>query len=522
MGAVLLAALLLTTSTAHAEGDGYQSQQGTFRRGTGIPWLEEISPRLNTATFKGITFDAVIELGQLTAEVGGRPIRGTDFVGVRFSAAPDDPTVTFEIVRAGPHTNRYTGVESRTVWEYQVEWTSASAGPTPLCPGGAPALVLPGSWSGGDYRKHYPSAAFFFACLPYVDGPTGRLTKGGVTAKCVDWGYPPWLGQDGMPDGSTIPVQTQSEALRYHAACTAMASADFCGEGRTNTVDGTPIMMFNAKNVQIQTAPSPPYGQYIASGPFGNRGEFVFESAWTARSTIVPGVGDVWRTHALCQTKKRWSTLPLGGTCAVTEHLPDPRERNAAAYCESITASDLLAQGALLFSYSMYLDAGLYRFKHQNQPDQFITTASIVIDPALEYPASYKPNPALFTDADLYELDVDISGNGAFEGSLLKPEAMDWFPDLAATYPLLRYRHQSGRYLTIVDGMPVPWGYDSTSQDPEGYVYAAQPSTTARPIYLWQQSSSTVTSTFDMGTLGYNSLFQRGFIPQSPSDYSNW
>jgi hypothetical protein len=520
--AVLLAALVLTIPAARAEGDGYQSQQGTFLRGTGIPWLENVALRLNTATYKGTTFTAAIELGQLTADVGGERISGSDFVGVEFSAAPDDPTVKFKIIKAEPHTNRYTGLESRDVWEYLVEWTSSSEGPRPLCPDEAPALVLPGSWSDGFYRPHYPSTSFFFACLPYKSSATGKLTKGGVSAKCVDWGYPPWLGNDGMPDGRNSPAETQSQAQRYHAACTAMASADFCGEGKTNTVDGTPIIMFNAKNVQTQKAPSPPYEEYVASGPFGTRGAFYFESAWTAQSVVVPGVGDVWNTRALCQTKKRWSTLPLGGTCGISETLPDPRLRNAGAYCESLTAPELLAQGALLFSYSMYLDAGLYRFKKQNAQDQFLTTASIVIDPALSYPASYKPNPARFVDAHLYALDVTASGDGAFEGSILRPEASAWLFDLQPTSPLRQYTDGNGRYLTLVDGMPIPQDYGLASLDIEGHVYAAPPSSTARAMELWQQNQSLVTSTFDMNAQGYHSLSQGGFIPQVPSDHSNW
>lgn len=521
--AVLLAALVLTIPVARAEGDGYQSQQGTFLRGTGIPWLENISPRLNTATtYKGVTFTATIERGQLTGELGGKPIRGSDFVGVEFSAAPDDPTVKFKIIKATPHVNRYTGSESRDVWEYLVEWTSSSEGPRPLCPEEAPALVLPGSWGDGFFRPHYPSTAFFFACLPYESASTRRLTKGGVSAKCVDWGYPPWVSYDKMPDGSTSPAQTHSQALRYHAACTAMASADFCGEGKTNTVDGTPIIMFNAKNVRTQAARSPPHEEYIASGPFGTRGAFYFESAWTAQLVVVPGIGDVWSTRALCQTKKRWSTLPLGGTCGISETLPDPRERNDGAYCESITAPELISQGAVLFSYSMYLDAGLYRFKKRSPPDQFLTTASIIIDPTLDYPASYKPDPALFMNASDYVLDVDASGDGAFEGSMLKPEARDWFPDLKPTYPLLRYTDGYGHYLTLVDGMPAPPGYVPASLDAEGLIYAAPPSATTRPMYLWQQGTSFVTSTFDMSTLGYQPLSESGFIPQFPSDYTNW
>jgi hypothetical protein len=79
-----------------------------------------------------------------------------------------------------------------------------------------------------------------------------------------------------------------------------------------------------------------------------------------------------------------------------------------------------------------------------------------------------------------------------------------------------------GRYLALVDGMPVPSGYVPASLDAEGHVYATQPSITTRPMYLWQQGTSFVTSTFDMSVLGYQPRSQAGFIPQLPSDYSNW
>jgi hypothetical protein len=69
----------------------------------------------------------------------------------------------------------------------------------------------------------------------------------GVIAKCVNWGYAPWLTDDDM-----------------HGACTRLARADYCGDGTPWTLDGTLIHVFDRLGIQ----------------PEGTGGDMSFEAAW--------------------------------------------------------------------------------------------------------------------------------------------------------------------------------------------------------------------------------------------------
>lgn len=59
--------------------------------------------------------------------------------------------------------------------------------------------------------------------------------RGDVLAKCVEWGYEPWLS---------------SAHAELHQACTRMARADYCGDGTPMTVDGTQIDVYDALSIQ--------------------------------------------------------------------------------------------------------------------------------------------------------------------------------------------------------------------------------------------------------------------------------
>jgi hypothetical protein len=73
----------------------------------------------------------------------------------------------------------------------------------------------------------------------------------GVIAKCVDWGYAPWL--------------TDAE---MHASCTRMARADYCGKGTPWTMDGTSINMYDLLGIQT-VAPGSGMEFEAAWGPQG-------------------------------------------------------------------------------------------------------------------------------------------------------------------------------------------------------------------------------------------------------------
>ncbi|MBD2248113.1 ADYC domain-containing protein [Nostoc sp. FACHB-888] len=89
----------------------------------------------------------------------------------------------------------------------------------------AKAIPLTGYWNATG--AHVESSKLItFACTS------------GVLAKCVRWGYKPW---------KTI----QGRSLRdFHQACTRMARADYCGNGKSHTKEGTEINIYDILGIQ--------------------------------------------------------------------------------------------------------------------------------------------------------------------------------------------------------------------------------------------------------------------------------
>jgi hypothetical protein len=88
-------------------------------------------------------------------------------------------------------------------------------------------------------------------------GPHGDIViwcTAGALGKCVRAGYHPWRT---LPDGTAL--------APYHRACVAMMRADYCGDGRPTTRDGTLIDIYD----RIGVNPMAP-----------EDGEFRFEAAW--------------------------------------------------------------------------------------------------------------------------------------------------------------------------------------------------------------------------------------------------
>ncbi|PTL77060.1 hypothetical protein DAT35_46285 [Vitiosangium sp. GDMCC 1.1324] len=522
MGAVLSTALMLGAGTGRADpsDEGHQGQQGTHLHGTVGDRFERASIPQNSAYNRAGRLDSAwIEDGQLVGVQRGEKLAGEKFADVSFSATVQGQLVTFSITQARKHKNVYSGVESSTVWEYQVMWgTETEKGM--LCPEGAPALALPGLWSQKSAALFYNNRDWFsFACVP-IRRDDGRSAPvyffGGVAAKCVDWGYAPWVNRDSMPG----PDLTVEEAFSYHAACTAMASADYCGQVAPNTVDGTAIVMFNREDV-VTDAPSwDKYNGHVLDGPFGSSENFFLEAAWTAppeyfNDGSVSGLAV--RGRALCLSKKRWSTLPIHGSCPVD--LVDPRvDGSTVSLCEQPSAGELVSRGAMLFSYSTFIDAGLYRFKH-SQTGQFITTASVHLDPK----GAYHPNVGVADEGE-YWLDDSPDARRGFQGPILSPNVPTSFPGLKFARELWRYRFKDAqgftRFITGVDSTGVPANF--VERVLEGYVYAdSQPpvvAPNAPRLHLWENLNHEYATSID-GMPGYSHREVMGYLP-ALSDYA--
>jgi hypothetical protein len=110
------------------------------------------------------------------------------------------------------------------------------------------ALAVPGVWGANGARQDVPGR-FTFAC------------ENGAIAKCVNWGYKPWALKDGRP------------LTELHQACTRMARADYCGDGRSHTHQNTFIDMYDSLGL---LAPTPQATE--AWDP----ARASFEASWTA------------------------------------------------------------------------------------------------------------------------------------------------------------------------------------------------------------------------------------------------
>lgn len=90
----------------------------------------------------------------------------------------------------------------------------------PVCGDGEPGMFVAGAWDdAGQYDAG--DGELTFSCMD------------GVIFKCVDWGYAPW-----------------SFGAEVHQSCTRLARADYCGDGRPWTLDGTTIDVYDDFGVQ--------------------------------------------------------------------------------------------------------------------------------------------------------------------------------------------------------------------------------------------------------------------------------
>lgn len=98
----------------------------------------------------------------------------------------------------------------------------------------------------------------------------------GSVAKCMRWGYRPWASGHltSSPDASL---------LDYHQACIHMKRAAYCGDSKSNTVDGTSIII------------NDPFSPAINSGPSD-----IVEALWTT-------------SGAMCVSNRRHPEIPFIG-----------------------------------------------------------------------------------------------------------------------------------------------------------------------------------------------------------------
>jgi hypothetical protein len=110
----------------------------------------------------------------------------------------------------------------------------------------------------------------------------------GVIAKCYRWGYRPWLTGHGD-------VQTT------HYICTRAARADYCGNGKSHTRDGTWINIWDNLTPPINPQAATPPGMLFEAGWATNGAVCLSHARWLLGGPVIalgcpdrllaPGVG---------------------------------------------------------------------------------------------------------------------------------------------------------------------------------------------------------------------------------------
>ncbi|WP_051256543.1 ADYC domain-containing protein [Cystobacter fuscus] len=197
-----------------------------------------VSVNFNPARKNGYTVDNVWLQG--TTFYGyekGQVIRDREFTGVEFLGNLGDGeggTVRMRIAGMNQAPAPNTDI---TLYSVQY-FDPTDYGWKPACRDAAGTVVqaIPtaGVWNyqqdvPGGGSKYSDPERFTFACL------------GGAIAKCTLWGYRPWASYNGTP------------LEQYHQACTRLVRADYCGNGKTYTVPGNRINLFDPLGIQQDT-----------------------------------------------------------------------------------------------------------------------------------------------------------------------------------------------------------------------------------------------------------------------------
>lgn len=215
--------------------------QGTSLQGGGRPEIEtqgtslQGSPRAERSAFVGID----------------------DLNGARLGLPGDSRAVALvdgRLVVDGAAESTFAGEVSvvtrdgRTFIAEVTELESLGRGPRfavsvdgiSLCENGDAGAFVMGHWDETGAHE-IDSDELTFACA------------NGVIAKCVDWGYAPWsVGAD------------------VHQGCTRLARADYCGDGRPWTLDGTAVDIYD--EIGVRTAVGDPM--------------LAFEAGWDADGAV--------------------------------------------------------------------------------------------------------------------------------------------------------------------------------------------------------------------------------------------
>lgn len=281
-----------TVDTSMIEQGFGSERQGTQLHGTqlqgAVAGMTMQGFQFAGATFNGAALTNVhIEKGELVADQNQTTLRGLGLAGAHLYAQvhnvtvnpPVSATVEYKIDSIALETAANDPTVTGNTYLYSLSQNVDNTGNwQPACPvdieGTSAAIPIAAIWNEHGDRVE-SSTLFTFGCTT------------GVIAKCYRWGYRPWL--TGYGDVTTT-----------HYACTRAARADYCGNGKFHTRDGTGITIWD--NL-------PPVG------PIRTQGQtpllMLFEAGWST-------------SGAVCLSHTRWLTGGLLIAAACPDRLIPP------------------------------------------------------------------------------------------------------------------------------------------------------------------------------------------------------
>jgi ADYC domain len=202
---------------------------------------------INGMSINGMSINGMSINGSQLSGVksNGTAISGTGFVGA---------SMTGTLTSGGAVSLRVDSAQllpapNNDVWAYGMSYQLAGTTTwSPMCGSSATlAVPLSGTWNlgsgvvgGGSWTNS--STKFTFGC------------RGAALAKCVELGYKPWKIVNGV-------------SLRnHHQACVRMIRADYCGDGKPWTQDGTPINIYDSLNIQTDAAEFKLDAEWVPAG----------------------------------------------------------------------------------------------------------------------------------------------------------------------------------------------------------------------------------------------------------------
>lgn len=196
--------------------------------------------RSGVLTAKGKVVSVEVKESRLVPSSGGAGLQA--LVGAELVGLLDDGQTVLLVVAA---VDRAPEDRNKDVILYDVD-VAGAGGAQPLCgvdDAGVrrSAIALTGRWdfsegtaTGGAWIDD--PEVFTFACQGYV------------VAKCVEAGYKPWRKALVCAKGQGC---KQVALTAWHQACTRLLRADYCGDGRSHTVDGVPVNLYDNLGVRV-------------------------------------------------------------------------------------------------------------------------------------------------------------------------------------------------------------------------------------------------------------------------------